>query len=494
MVLVSLARHHGERGMPHSGWRMDFRRLLTVLILVVMAATLPAEAAKRASRFSAITVDARTGSVLFADSPDAQRYPASLTKMMTLYITFQELKAGRIKLSTPLIVSARAARMAPSKLGLKPGSTITVEQAIKALVVKSANDVAAVVGENLGGSESNFATRMTRTARDLGMSRTTYRNASGLPNLGQITTARDQATLSLRIMRDFPQFYPYFRLQGFNFKGRTIRSHNRLVGRFPGTDGLKTGYIGASGYNLATSTRRGDKRLIGVVMGSNSAGRRNTYMMQMLSQHFTKAKNGKTIAAYAGSSQGAIDPIAMASVATVASEPAAPTVEQAAQVADLAAAAAIDEAAAIEGTEDESSEQDSEELAALAKASDGTPQVVEARLDRKPTKLPFAVKGKTDNVDGVPVSGDIGSESEGGDWNLQIGVFPSKKAAEGQLDNLRRKLKQLGSRPSETILVTAKKRRYYRAKFTGFDRDEALATCKTIEKLGSPCLALAPRT
>ncbi len=470
---------------------MIFRRLVSVIVLALLAATWPAEAAKRSSRFSAITVDARTGAVLFSESADAQRYPASLTKMMTLYITFQELKAGHIKLSTPLTVSGRAAGMAPSKLGLKPGSTITVEQAIKALVIKSANDVAAVVGENLGGSESNFATRMTRTARDIGMSHTTYRNASGLPNPGQITTARDQATLSLRVMRDFPQYYPYFRLQGFNFKGRTIRTHNRLVGRFPGTDGLKTGYIGASGYNLATSTRRGDKRLVGVVMGSNSAGRRNSYMMQMLSQYFGKAKNGRTIAALAGSSQGAIDPIAMASAATVASEPDAPTAEQSAQVADLAAAAAEDEAVAVEAAADESEEQDTEELAALAKASNGAPQVVEARLDNKPAKLPFAVKIETDDT---AVTGDIGSESEGGDWNLQIGTFASKKAADGQLDNLRGKLKQLSSRASETILVKTKKRRYYRAKFTGFDRDEAFATCKTLEKLGSPCLPLAPRS
>jgi D-alanyl-D-alanine carboxypeptidase len=475
---------------------MDFRRLVTALILVVFAMALPAGAAKPNSRFSAIAIDARTGSVLFADSPDALRYPASLTKMMTLYITFLELKAGRISLSTPLTVSTRASRMAPSKLGLRPGSTITVEQAIKALVIKSANDVAAVVGENLGGSESNFAARMTRTARDLGMSRTTYRNASGLPNPGQMTTARDQATLSLRIMRDFPQYYPYFRLQGFNFKGRTIRTHNRLVGRFPGTDGLKTGYIGASGYNLATSTRRGDKRLVGVVMGSNSAGRRNSYMMQMLTRYFAKAKNGRTIAALAGSSHGAIDPIAMASAATVASEPDAPTAEQSAQVADLAAAAgeSEDEETVAENTDEDSAEQGAEELAALAEASNGTPQVVEARLDSKPAKLPFAVKGKTSKADGVLIGGDIGSESEGGDWNLQIGTFASKKAAESQIDDLRSKLKQLSNRPGETILVTSKKRRYYRAKFTGFDREEALAACKNIEKLGSPCLPLAPRS
>ncbi len=474
---------------------MNFRRLLSVLVLVIFAAATQAEAAKGNSRFSAITVDARTGSVLFSDSPDAQRYPASLTKMMTLYIAFQELKAGRIKLSTPLSVSARASRMAPSKMGLKPGSSITVEQAIKALIIKSANDVASVVGENLGGSESDFAVRMTNTARDLGMSRTTYRNASGLPNPGQVTTARDQATLGLRIMRDFPQYYPYFRLQGFTFKGRTIRTHNRLVGRFPGTDGLKTGYIGASGYNLATSTRRGDKRLVGVVMGSSSAGRRNTYMMKMLTQHFGKAKSGNTIAALAGSSKGAVDPIAMASASSVASEPMAPTEEQSEQVGKLAKSVAEDVAEEIvAATDEDAAETDSEELAALAKASNGTPQVVEARLDNKPAKLPFALKSNTGKESGVPVTGDIGSESEGGDWNVQIGTFANKNAAEKELEKLRQKLKQFSGRPGETILVTSKKRRYYRAKFIGFDREEAFAACKTMEQLDSPCLPLAPRS
>jgi D-alanyl-D-alanine carboxypeptidase len=474
---------------------MNFRRLLSVLVLVIFAAALPAEATKRNSRFSAITVDARTGAVLFSDNPDAQRYPASLTKMMTLYITFQELKAGRIKLSTPLRVSARASRMAPSKMGLRPGTTITVEQAIKSLIIKSANDVAAVVGENLGGSENNFAVRMTSTARDIGMSRTVYRNASGLPNPGQVTTARDQATLSLRIMRDFPQFYPYFRLQGFNFNGRTIRTHNRLVGRFPGTDGLKTGYIGASGYNLATSTRRGDKRLVGVVLGSSSAGRRNTYMMQMLTQQFAKAKDGKTIAALAGSSKGAIDPIAMASASTVASEPVAPTEEQSEQVGKLAQSVTADESEEVAAAADEdAAETDNDELAALAKASNGTPQVVEARLDNKPDKLPFAVKSNTDNEGGVPVTGDIGSESDGGDWNVQIGTFANKKAAEKELEKLRQKLKQFSGRQGEAVLVASKKRRYYRAKFIGFDKDEALSACKTLEQLGSPCLPLAPRS
>ena len=212
------------------------------------------------------------GKFCFRSDIDGQRHPASLTKVMTLYLLFEDLKAGRLKLTSDLKVSQRAASMQPSKLGLKPGSTISVENAIKALVTRSANDVAATIGENLDGSEANFAARMTRKARAIGMSKTTFKNASGLPNPAQVTTARDMATLSLRIQRDFPQYYPYFRITSFTYKGQTIRTHNRLLGRYQGTDGIKTGYIAASGFNLTTSAKRGDKRIVGVVMGSSSGG------------------------------------------------------------------------------------------------------------------------------------------------------------------------------------------------------------------------------
>jgi D-alanyl-D-alanine carboxypeptidase len=469
------------------GWRMYLKRILAVFIALAFifsdfGLVAASDAAKRRSnnRFAALTVDARTGTVLFAENPDAQRYPASLTKMMTLYIVFQELKAGRIKLSSPLTVSARAARMPPSKLGLKPGTSITVEHAIKALVVKSANDVAAVVGENLGGSENNFAERMTRQARDLGMSRTVYRNASGLPNPGQVTTARDQATLGLRLMRDFPQYYPYFRLQGFNYKGRTIRTHNRLVGRFPGTDGMKTGYINASGYNLVTSTRRGDRRLVGVVLGGSTASRRNAYMMAMMNKHFGKAKDGRTIAALAGSAKGAMDPIALANAANAASEPELPSPQQAAKVAELSAAAA-DESGE-ESTEEQSGDMDDAELAEIAKASGGNPQVVKAEITPMATpssELPFEVKE------------EVGSKDS--DWNIQVGIFRTKKAAEGELTFLRGKIKSLDGREGAALPVTAKNKRFYRARFIGFDQNEAIAICNTVKKLGAACLPLNPR-
>ena len=263
----------------------------------------------RGARHANLVLDANTGAVLSGEDADELRHPASLTKMMTLYVLFQDLKAGKIRLNSTIRMSARAASMSPSKLGVKPGKTFTVETAIRALVVKSANDVAAAVAENLSGSETAFAKRMTRTARSIGMSRTTFANASGLPNPHQVTTARDMATLGLRLMRDFPQYYPYFRTQSFVFNGRVIRGHNRLLGKYEGTDGIKTGYINASGFNLVTSVRRGDKRLVGVVLGGRTGGSRDAYMKKMLSQYFGKAANGRTIAAVAGSSKGSIDPV-----------------------------------------------------------------------------------------------------------------------------------------------------------------------------------------
>jgi D-alanyl-D-alanine carboxypeptidase len=314
---------------------MNISAALRALLLAAFTLVSVATAAEANPKFAAVTVDARTGAILYDDQSNALRHPASLTKMMTLYILFQELKAGRVKLSTPLKVSRRAASMAPSKLGMKPGSTISVELAIKALIVKSANDVAATVGENLGGNEVAFAQRMTKVARAIGMSRTVYRNASGLPNPSQVTTARDQATLGLRLMRDFPQYYPYFRSTQFSYKGKLIRGHNRLVNNYAGTDGIKTGYVNASGFNLVTSTRRGEKRLVGVVLGGKTASRRNAFMMTMLERSFKMARNGRTIAATAGSSKGVIDPIQNLKAQKNASAP----VEQETDNAALAAVA-----------------------------------------------------------------------------------------------------------------------------------------------------------
>ena len=208
------------------------RHLMLSLVLLLMVGAGSADTALAKAKFSALAVDARTGDILFASDPDGLRHPASLTKVMTLYILFQEMKAGRLRLDSRITVSRYASGRPPTKLGVAAGQTVSIDDAIRALVTLSANDIAVAIGENISGSESAFAQRMTNTARSLGMSRTTFRNASGLPDPKQVTTARDMATLSLRVQRDFPQYYPYFRTTSFKFGKRTIRTHNRLLGRF----------------------------------------------------------------------------------------------------------------------------------------------------------------------------------------------------------------------------------------------------------------------
>src|SRR5882724_1990100 len=218
-------------------------------------------------QFSSIIVDANSGATLASTSPDGIRHPASLTKIMTLYLLFERLDAGKMKLDTEMSVSEHASDQAPTKLGLRAGQTIRVEDAIKGLVTRSANDAAVVIAEAIAGDEDEFAKLMTRKARALGMSKTTYRNASGLPNDDQLTTARDQATLGRAIQDRFPRYYRYFATTVFNFRGQSIRNHNRLLGNVEGIDGIKTGYTRASGFNLVSSMRRGNRHLVGVVLG-----------------------------------------------------------------------------------------------------------------------------------------------------------------------------------------------------------------------------------
>ena len=232
--------------------------------------------------FSALVLNASTGEELYAVDADAPRYPASLSKMMTLYLLFEAVSEGRYSLSSPLTVSAKAASQPPAKIGLKAGSTITVEQAARALAVKSANDVAIAVAENLAGSEAAFARQMTAQARALGLSRTRFVNASGLPDPAQVSSARDMAVLGLALKRRFPQYGSYYRAKSFAYNGRTFRSTNNLIGKVAGVDGLKTGYIRMSGYNLVATANRGGKRLIVVVMGGASEAARDKEVTRLI--------------------------------------------------------------------------------------------------------------------------------------------------------------------------------------------------------------------
>ena len=517
-------RFLGLRGKVKSPW--DKAVVLRGAILaaaVGLVAALEPVAAHAAPPFSALTVDARNGKVLYAKDIDGIRHPASLTKMMTLYILFQDMSAGKLNLNSPITVSRRCTGMAPSKLGVKAGGSITAETATRALVVKSANDIACAVAETLGGSESAFAQRMTRTARSLGMSRTTFLNASGLPNPGQVTTARDMATLGLRLMRDFPQYYPYFRTRSFVYQGRTIKGHNRLLGSYEGADGIKTGYIAASGFNLVTSARRGDKRLVGVVIGGKSGASRDAYMKQMLSQWFNDASSGRTIAAYAGSSKGAqpTDEIQTADTSGDDSATPPPTRKEAAAKRLPASKSKTQQNQVAANPPEEPAEQgDTEDgadsmasLAAQAAAptdaasTTGTttqaePPAPAVETVPQPTPdpslgdgqaaVPFQQKTQEQQLADQAQMASIAAGTDAG-WTISLGEYATKSDAAAVLQMTRKRVPDaIGGRTAQTVMVEKSGKITYRARFTGFDEASATMACKAIKRQKTPCRAQGP--
>lgn len=293
MHIMDLAiRYLGSVGAGRQG-RGILPRLAAVSVILLGALLAnPAHAG-----YAAIVVDADSGRVLHSRNADTRNFPASLTKMMTLFLAFEALENGNLKLDQPLRVSKRAAGQPASKLGLKVGETITVDDAIRAISVKSANDVATVVAEALGGTEIKFSQMMTKRARDLGMKRTSFRNASGLPNRRQLSTARDMAVLAQALIERFPSYYGYFSEPSFQYKGKKYKNHNSLLKDYDGTDGIKTGYIRASGFNLVASAERDGVRLIGVVFGGKTANRRDRHMQNLLNRSWAQARVKSTIAA-----------------------------------------------------------------------------------------------------------------------------------------------------------------------------------------------------
>jgi len=275
-----------------SGARHGLR--LVVACSSVAALLTFASSPTQAAPYSDIVVDANSGKVLHETNPDARRHPASLTKIMTLYLLFEQLEAGKLKLDSQLKVSREAAGQMPTKLGLKPGSALQLEDAIKGIVTRSANDAAVVIAEALAADEDGFAKLMTRKAQSLGMTQTVYKNASGLPDDDQVTTARDQAMLGRAIQERFPRYYKYFSIRSFTFRGQSIGNHNHLLGRVEGVDGIKTGYIGASGFNLVTSVHRGNRYLVAVVMGGSSASSRDAKMRELISEKIAQASTKRT--------------------------------------------------------------------------------------------------------------------------------------------------------------------------------------------------------
>ncbi len=423
--------------------------------VVVIQTGQPAQANPR---YAAIVYDVKSGEVLFSRNADARRYPASITKVMTLYIVFEELEAGRLSLDTPMRVSQNAANQVPSKVGVRPGTTITVRDAIGVLVTRSANDVSVVVAEHIGGSVQAFAERMTRTARSIGMHNTTYRNPHGLPNSEQVTTARDIVKLGLAVQRRFPQYYHFFGMRSYTYAGTTYRNHNRLLGQMAGIDGLKTGFIRASGFNLLANLRRDGKHLIGVVMGGRTGATRNAHMREILSNALPQARSGPHLA-LASAPLPRPRPLATRS-------PLSPAARTAAAV--LMPSTVVPATVVRAGPSRPAREAEDASVEAIAYA----PQQEEAG----------SAEAAIDEI--AP------AERDGG-WTIQIGAFNSEELAKRTLDRAQGQVPDAltGTSPF-TETVNSNGTTLWRARFAGFQQHDAEAACAALERADFACFAV----
>ena len=412
--------------------------LLMFTFCAFAAFSAPAQAAK----YAAIVIEENSGRVLFARNADSLRYPASLTKIMTLYLLFEDISAGHLTLKSRIPVSKIAAGRSPSKLYLKPGQSISTEQAIYALVTKSANDVATAIAEKLSVSEQAFAKRMTRKARALGMSQTTFRNASGLPHSKQLSTARDMARLAIAMRRDFPQYFKYFSTKSFNWNGRKFGNHNKLLSKFNGTDGIKTGYINASGFNLVASVKRNNVRLIGVVFGGKTSRSRDAHMMDILERQFKRIKPA----------------------------------------------------------------QARQQLAALPKKlPTSVPARVNDVPETMPQPKQITVKRLTDSMlaGNTPEFLDIATtaanlaiaQDDPAHWSVQIGNFAQRVNAHKAAIRARRMAYTvLGMTPANLSLVSRGEMPLWRVRFNDLDESQARSACAALFAEGSPCIAIRTPT
>lgn len=443
-------------------------RLIALIGISLALGSAPANANPK---YSGIVIDAKTGKTLYANDADELRYPASLTKMMTLYLTFEALNRGSIKLGTRIKFSANAAKEPPTKLGVGVGKSITVEQVIYALVTKSANDASTAIAEHLGGSEAKFAAMMTAKARALGMSRTTFRNAHGLPNSKQVTTARDMATLGIALREHFPRQYKYFSTRSFKFGGSNMANHNRLLGVVRGVDGIKTGYTRASGFNLVASVEDRDRSIVAVVMGGRTGASRNAQMKDLISRYLLKASprgKGNLIA------RGAV-------AATVIAELELPKVgpipeQRHGTGGRIALAYAAPSPAPVVGRE------------ALAKSLQAQKVAipVPAPAYIPPMPVETASIGSIDPVTTASTAAMSG-------WMIQIGAMPDRDAALKLLARAQDKGgKALRDVQPFTMAYAKNNEQLYRARFGGFDgQSSAASACKVLEKKGFACWATA---
>jgi D-alanyl-D-alanine carboxypeptidase len=465
---------------------------------LTIAGARPADAAD--PRAASMVVDANTGAVLHNKGGDELVYPASLTKMMTLYMTFELIELGRLDYDSKIKMTQEGADAAPSKLDLDAGEELTVLDAIKALVTKSANDVAIALAMHIGGTESNFARLMTRKARDLGMQNTTFRNASGLPDPEQKTTARDMITLGLRLQDDFPRHYRLFSTRTFSFRGKTYRNHNSLLARYKGTDGIKTGYTRASGFNLVSSVRRDGKHVVAAVFGGDTARERNAKMQSLLSSALAKASREVTrkpaLVARALQPARAKPPVRVAEAPDVAPPPPQPVAPPSARERD--AAIAVAKVRSVRIGSDPSSERvetaPSAPQPVFAVAGAGSapafPRFVPETGALKPSTLQ-AQAAALERVEPapapVPAARQVAARSAPrGPFEIQIGAYADSAEAERRMAAARERAAGLLDAYSG-VAIPVQNGKLYRARFRGFDATAANTTCSRLKTMQIDC-------
>jgi D-alanyl-D-alanine carboxypeptidase len=435
-----------------------------LLALLLLGSLLLGAPAKAAEKYAAIVVDAKSGKVVTGANAEAYRHPASLTKIMTLYLTFKALREGRVRLNQNLTVSSYAAAQSPSKLGVEAGTTLRVRDAILGLVTESANDAAVVLAEALGGSESGFARQMTAQARQLGMSRTLYRNASGLPDDEQVTTARDQAILARAILYHFPEYYGYFKTPSFTYLGRVHDNHNRLMRRYNGMDGIKTGYIRASGFNLVASAVRGNTRLIAVIFGGNSARERDNDMAALLDAAFNRVGAGwaaatAPVAAETANAEGDEQDMAEPKPANAAPAPSA-------DAAPVAAASPPPQVITTPAP-----------VVPSIAAAPPKPRVVAAARPATPPARPVAAaprpRSDPTGVARAPAAKAL--------WLAQIGVYEHRQSAHTAIQKAARALpKSLTTVRYQIVALKTKRSTTYRAQLIGLNETTARSVCRIV--------------
>ena len=439
---------------PRAWWPVALMLALAMAVPSTGALAKPKTRSSGGAIAASIVVDMNSGRILHERASTAPRAPASLTKMMTLYLLFSYMRAGAIGPDSELVVTPHAASQAPTKLNLKPGATIRVADAVYALVTLSANDAAVTIAENLAGTEANFARVMTRKAQELGMMSTLFRNASGLPNDEQVTTARDMAVLAQHLIRDFPEYYACFQTKYFAYHGRRYRNHNRLLFGYKGTDGIKTGYTRAAGFNLTASVRRDDKHLVAVVLGGRTGAQRDAAMRALLDQSFPKAMAARPKPAENAPLVASLETLALAA-------PQAPPPPVAKKRVFALASAGSAEPASL-----------SDDSAAQASVQDAAAPAAEVAADPKPI-------------------GPTKSDKAPGPYHVQVGAFTSQAEAESRLGEVQGRASSVvdGHQPI-AVIFQKDETQWYRARFAGFSQDGAKSTCAQLKRMSFDCVVM----